>query len=580
VFSISKKPLQPSSLSSSLANESAGALATFEGWVRNHNDGRSVVSLEYECYEALAQKEGDKIIAEAKAQFEILDATCIHRIGNLKVGELAVWVGVTARHRAAAFDACRFVIDEIKLRVPIWKKEQYESGTTNWVNCADHKHQTESPTGAKIEMSSSQLSESKFYSRQTSLKEVGSKGQEKFKNSRVLVIGAGGTGCPALQYLAGAGIGKITICDFDSVDITNLHRQPLYTTHDLGKNKAEVAAARLAAANPFIKIVAVSEKFDSDSASRLVEDSDVILDCTDNLSAKFCIAESCREFSKTLVQSSVHGFDGQLLLWRPLDLNKHEQHGKQLSQPGKRDGFTKLHEGQCYRCLWPSQELLQVDGKDCVESCAESGVLGAVPGLLGTMQAIEALKVLLGLPTALTENVLLIDLIASTTTKIKVRTLGNCPLCGTDQAGGESRTGKKTGAKPESQAELQAGSRAELESDDKEQASEFELHWSVLKTRSPRELVYVDIRSDNERESDETTKNTLKGRVVQKWPLETMDVEKLELDRNLTYLFLCQRGKRSATLVQQLRSIGHRNVFSLSQGAESLAHKTSEHAKV
>jgi molybdopterin synthase catalytic subunit len=140
MFRINSQPIDSQALERSLSNPRAGALSTCAGWVRDNNDGQRVSTLEYECYEALANKEATKIIAEAIAAFDVLDVTCEHRVGLLTVGEVAVWVGVTAAHREEAFAACRFVIDQIKLRLPIWKRETYENGTSGWVNCKDHEH--------------------------------------------------------------------------------------------------------------------------------------------------------------------------------------------------------------------------------------------------------------------------------------------------------------------------------------------------------------------------------------------------------------------------------------------------------
>jgi len=135
-FRISTAPLDPAVLARDLADERAGACVTFEGWVRNRNEGQPVLSLEYEAYALLADKEGARIVAEAREKFPLLAARCLHRVGHLHLGELAVWVGVTAEHRGAAFDACRYLIDETKARVPIWKKEHYATGATAWINCA------------------------------------------------------------------------------------------------------------------------------------------------------------------------------------------------------------------------------------------------------------------------------------------------------------------------------------------------------------------------------------------------------------------------------------------------------------
>ena len=136
MFKISPEPVDPAALQRTLADARAGACVTFEGWVRNHNEGQPVLSLEYEAYAPLAEKEGGRIVAEAREKFALLSVVCVHRVGHLQLGEMAVWVGVTAVHRGAAFDACRYIIDEAKARVPIWKKEHYASGATAWINCA------------------------------------------------------------------------------------------------------------------------------------------------------------------------------------------------------------------------------------------------------------------------------------------------------------------------------------------------------------------------------------------------------------------------------------------------------------
>ena len=136
MFRISNEPLDPAALSRTLADAHAGACVTFEGWVRNHNEGQPVQALDYEAYAPLAEKEGARILAEAREKFSILGAVCVHRVGTLALGDMAVWVGVTAEHRGAAFEACRYIIDEAKARVPIWKKEHYTGGATTWINCA------------------------------------------------------------------------------------------------------------------------------------------------------------------------------------------------------------------------------------------------------------------------------------------------------------------------------------------------------------------------------------------------------------------------------------------------------------
>jgi molybdopterin synthase catalytic subunit len=152
-FSFSRVPIDVSALRAALADPACGGYAAFEGWVRDHNDGQRVRHLEYEAYEALALREAERIVGEAVARFRIAHAACAHRVGDLAVGELAVWVGVSAAHRDEAFRACRYIIDEIKQRLPIWKKEHYASGDSGWVNCErcaaphspEHEHEHPEP---------------------------------------------------------------------------------------------------------------------------------------------------------------------------------------------------------------------------------------------------------------------------------------------------------------------------------------------------------------------------------------------------------------------------------------------------
>ncbi|KAF1727028.1 molybdenum cofactor biosynthesis protein MoaE [Pseudoxanthomonas japonensis] len=133
-FHLSETPIDVAPLRAGVLDPRAGGYASFEGWVRDHHAGRAVGGLDYEAYAVLAEREGERIIAEAKARFDVIDACCVHRVGTLAIGDLAVWVGVSAAHRGAAFDACRYIIDETKRRVPIWKREHYREGDADWLH--------------------------------------------------------------------------------------------------------------------------------------------------------------------------------------------------------------------------------------------------------------------------------------------------------------------------------------------------------------------------------------------------------------------------------------------------------------
>jgi adenylyltransferase/sulfurtransferase len=340
--------------------------------VRDHNEGRTVTGLEYEAFEELAVAEGCRIVEAAIARHGILRARCVHRLGRLAVGDVAVWVGVSARHRAEAFAACREIIDAIKHQLPIWKKEHYASGASAWVNCDHGTAATARAPGAFD------------YSRQLALPEVGATGQARLASASVVVVGAGGLGCAVLPALAGAGVGTISIVDPDVVQAANLHRQPLYDVADIGRPKAEAAARRLSAYNPDIRILASAVKFEAANADRLMGGCNVVVDCTDNFAAKFLVNDAAVRNGIPAVIASVYQYEGQLQVVRP-----------ELG-------------GSCLRCQWPEATR---DG--LVGNCEQAGVLGPVPAVLGNLQAMEVLKLLLDLPGQLANEVLLVDLLAN-----------------------------------------------------------------------------------------------------------------------------------------------------------------------
>lgn len=233
------------------------------------------------------------------------------------------------------------------------------------------------------------LEETKRYQRHLGLKGFGAKSQLRLRNSRVLVIGAGGLGCPALLYLAAAGVGRITLIDPDKVDVSNLQRQVLYTQDDLGSFKAMAACRRLSALNPLVEILPRCERFTRENALQLVRDHDLVLDGSDNFSTRYLSNDACVLAGKPLVYGAIHQFEGQVSVFN--------------------------HEGgPTYRCLFP-----EPPEPGTVPSCTEAGVLGVLPGLIGTLQATEAIKVLTGLGKPLSGRLLIWDALSVSSRVIK-----------------------------------------------------------------------------------------------------------------------------------------------------------------
>ncbi len=245
------------------------------------------------------------------------------------------------------------------------------------------------------------------YARHILLKEVGGVGQQKLLDSKVLVIGAGGLGSPLLLYLAAAGVGTIGIIGNDVVDLSNLQRQVIHTTNDIGRLKIESAAATVRAINPDVSINLHKTRFDSSNAKDLVRQYDLIADGSDNFLTRFLVNDACYFGQKTLVSGAILQFDGQVATFKPYLLDTNGRHGP------------------CYRCIFRSPPP---EGQ--VPSCAEAGVLGALCGLIGSMQASEILKELIGIGESLSGFLMVCDGLGSTFRKIKVKNDPGCPLCG------------------------------------------------------------------------------------------------------------------------------------------------------
>jgi adenylyltransferase/sulfurtransferase len=524
MFRFSSTPLDESALRAELSDPTCGGYAAFEGWVRDHNEGRRVRRLEYEAFEPLAIKEGERIIAEAIARFGVEHAACVHRIGALGIGEKAVWVGVTARHRDEAFRACRYIIDEVKHRVPIWKKEHYEDGDSGWVNCercaenagqhgghgeherpmtdpgrTEHRHAHDAPPREAAPVPD--------YSRQIALKEVGVSGQEKLRRASVLVVGCGGLGVPVMTYLAAAGVGRIGLVDSDRLEASNLHRQTLYSLADVGKPKVELAAARLRSLNPDIEIHTHGVRLDSANAPDVITPYALIIDCTDNFSTKFMLNDTCVRLRKPVVFSSVYQYEGQLQVVRP------------------------DRGGPCLRCIWPEATR---DG--LVGNCAEAGVLGPVPGTFGSLQALEALKLLLDLPGQLADELLMLDLLTFGLTRVRTRRARDCP------------------------------DHALRRAADKE-AEDIELSFDSLERAQAAGLEVVDVR-----EPQELARLPTPCAGARHLPLGQLLQAEPAMPLSGRYLLVCASGKRSLAAARELRARGYEEIFSLRGGIAALAH--------
>ncbi|MBK7250726.1 MAG: ThiF family adenylyltransferase [Gammaproteobacteria bacterium] len=520
-FRFTGAPVEPTQLRAELSDPSCGGYAAFEGWVRDHSDGKRVTRLEYEAFERLGIGEGERIVEEARQRFSIENALCVHRVGSLAIGDMAVWVGVSAPHRDEAFRACRYIIDEVKHRVPIWKKEHYVSGDSGWVNCErcaaagethvaaredehDHAHARPGETARPD------------YSRQMVLREVGAAGQARLAAASVAVVGAGGLGVPVLGYLAGAGVGRLGIIDADRLDASNLHRQTLYALADVGALKAELAAARLRALNPELHLDVHALRLDAGNGPTLLRGHDLIVDCTDNFATKFLLNDLAQTLGIPLVLASVYQYEGQI----------------QVVDPQRASA--------CLRCIWP-----QATRDGLVGNCAEAGVLGPVPGVFGSLQALEALKILLDLPGRLEDELLVIDLLRLTSSRVRLHRTAEC-------------RGNACQRLPVASAP--AGEEA---------PGELELSFASLDEALAAGYGVIDIREPTELAQRPTP--ALRSRHL---PLGMLLERTRELPLAERHLLVCAHGARSLAAARELRARGIVRVYSLRGGIFGLTADT------
>jgi adenylyltransferase/sulfurtransferase len=237
------------------------------------------------------------------------------------------------------------------------------------------------------------------YSRQILLAQIGAEGQQRLLDATALVVGAGGLGCPAAMYLAAGGLGQIIIADHDRVDLSNLQRQIAHTTRDIGQPKTESLKSTLNALNPHCAVDTISAVMDGEKLFEAIVKSDIVLDCTDNFATRFSINETCVKLHKPLVSGAAIRFEAQVMVYDPDDENS-----------------------PCYRCLYPDMEAVE-------ETCSENGVIAPLVGIIGSLQALEAMKWLMDAGQNLSGRLLLLDALSMQWRELRVPRDRKCPVC-------------------------------------------------------------------------------------------------------------------------------------------------------
>lgn len=365
-----------------------------------------------------------------------------------------------------------------------------------------------------------QAEEYRRYARHMVLPEFGVAGQHKLKGSRVLVVGAGGLGSPVLFYLAAAGVGTIGIVDFDLVDESNLQRQIIHSTNDVGRRKLVSASEKVTALNPHCSVIPFEASLTSKNALTILKEFDVIVDGTDNFPTRYLVNDACVLLGKPNVYGSIFRFEGQASVFC-------------------------LKDGPCYRCLYPAPPP-----PDMVPNCAEGGVLGVLPGLVGSIQATEAIKLLAGIGKTLSGRLLLIDALTMHLREMKLKRDPDCPMCGSHPTIRALIDYEEfCGVKPKQSKE--------------EELVTAELTVRELKERLDKgeELFLLDVRETYEYEIA-----NLNGHLI---PLRQLKVRLGELDPTKEIIVYCHVGGRSARAVDFLRQNGFPKARNLEGGIDA-----------
>jgi len=354
--------------------------------------------------------------------------------------------------------------------------------------------------------------------------EVGVEGQEKLKAAKVLLIGTGGLGSPAALYLAAAGVGTLGLIDFDVVDFSNLQRQIIHSTQSVNKPKVDSAKERLAEINPSVKVVTYNERLSKDSVMRILKDYDIVLDGTDNFQTRYLVNDACVFSKKPFVYGSIFRFDGQATVF----------------YPGK---------GPCYRCLFA-----EPPPPGMVPSCAEGGVLGILPGVIGVVQATEVVKLIIGKGEPLIGRLMLYDALKMSFREVKFRRNPNCPVCGDHPT-------IKTLIDYDAFCGL---TRGEEKKGDTAQMGIEEISVKELKRwmDEKKKFVLVDVREESEYKINRLPASKL-------IPLGNLPERVHELDSADEIVVHCHFGGRSAKAVELLRKMGFKKVKNLAGGIDA-----------
>jgi adenylyltransferase/sulfurtransferase len=371
------------------------------------------------------------------------------------------------------------------------------------------------------------VNEMKRYSRHLIMPEVGLKGQEKLKAASVLIVGTGGLGSPSSLYLAAAGVGRIGLVDFDKVDYSNLQRQILFTTNDVGRPKIEAAKERLLATNPEIKVETYETRLTSENAMDIFKNYDIIIDGTDNFPTRYLTNDACVLLGKPNVYGSIFRFEGQTSIF-------------------------DAKRGPCYRCLYPEPPPAGM-----VPSCSEGGVLGILPGLVGVIQATEAIKLILGEPDVLIGRLLLINALKMKFREVKLRKNEECSLCGKNPTIGKLIDYNQfCGVSPQNQQQAQ-----------EHDSLEISVHQLDQMIKSGKKIRIIDVREPHEWEICHLDQAEL-------IPLSEFEqhIKKLKKDEDL--IIHCKSGGRSMSALILLRDqFGFTKVKSVAGGITAWAEE-------